>query len=94
MMGHTEPKLAGGLKMKAFYESPYGDDVVTNHMNHHVCGPLKCIMHSITSTKNTPLRKQCTVSITPPTCLYNVHWYSRTTEHRSTKYMCLKSVCA
>lgn len=38
MMGHTEPKLAGGLKMKAFYESPYGDDVVTKHMNHHVSG--------------------------------------------------------
>lgn len=33
MMGHTEPKLAGGLKMKAFYESPYGDDVVTELMN-------------------------------------------------------------
>lgn len=41
-MGHTEPKLAGGLKMKAFYESPYGDDVVTHQMNHHVRGRLQC----------------------------------------------------
>ena len=36
-MGHTEPKLAGGLKMKAYHESPYGDDVVTELMNHQVC---------------------------------------------------------
>lgn len=36
LMGHTEPKLARGLKMKAFYESPYGDDVVTELMNAQV----------------------------------------------------------
>ena len=47
LMGHTEPKLAGGLRMKAFYESPYGDHVVANLMNHEVrvftvrvCDPL------------------------------------------------------
>lgn len=32
LMGHTNPKLAGGLKMKAFHESPYGNDVVTGLM--------------------------------------------------------------
>lgn len=35
-MGHSNPKLAGGLKMKAFHESPYGDDVVSDLMNHQV----------------------------------------------------------
>ena len=45
-MGPTEPKLAGGLKMKAFYESPYGDDVVTHHMNHHVRGRPQYRMHT------------------------------------------------
>ncbi|CAM9191082.1 unnamed protein product [Ectocarpus fasciculatus] len=35
-MGHSNPKLAGGLKMKAFFESPYGDDVVSGLMNHQV----------------------------------------------------------
>lgn len=35
-MGHSNPKLAGGLKMKAFYESPYGDDAVSELMNHQV----------------------------------------------------------
>lgn len=37
-MGHSNPKLAGGLKMKAFFESPYGDDVVSGLMNHQVQG--------------------------------------------------------
>eukprot|EP00904_Undaria_pinnatifida_P001557 jgi/Undpi1/11401/HiC_scaffold_30.g13698.m1 len=41
LMGHTEPKLAGGLKMKAFYESAYGDDVVTHHINHHVSEAIR-----------------------------------------------------
>lgn len=36
LMGLVEPKLAGGLKMKAFYESPYGGDAVTGLMNHQV----------------------------------------------------------
>ncbi|CAM9837831.1 unnamed protein product [Ectocarpus sp. 12 AP-2014] len=36
LMGHSNPKLAGGLKMKAFFESPYGDDVVSGLMNHQV----------------------------------------------------------
>lgn len=35
-MGHSNPKLANGLKMKAFHESPYGDDVVSGLMNHQV----------------------------------------------------------
>ena len=34
LMGHSNPKLAGGFKMKAFHESPYGDDVVSELMNH------------------------------------------------------------
>lgn len=44
MMGHSNPKLAGGLKMKAFYESPYGDDVVSELMNRQVDekGPSTC----------------------------------------------------
>eukprot|EP00903_Cladosiphon_okamuranus_P009418 g8982.t1 len=36
LMGHCNPKLAGGLRMKAFHESPYGDDVVSELMNHQV----------------------------------------------------------
>ena len=35
-MGHSNPRLAGGLKMKAFHESPYGDDVVSGLMNRQV----------------------------------------------------------
>ncbi len=36
LTGHSNPKLAGGSKMKAFHESPYGDDVVSGLMNHQV----------------------------------------------------------
>lgn len=36
LMGHSNPKLAGGLKMKAFNESPYGDDVVSELMTRQV----------------------------------------------------------
>ncbi|CAM9383604.1 unnamed protein product, partial [Scytosiphon promiscuus] len=36
LMGHSNPKLADGLKMKAFFESPYGDDVVSGLMNDQV----------------------------------------------------------
>lgn len=36
-MGRTEPKLAGGHKMKAFHKSGYGDDVVTGLMAQQVC---------------------------------------------------------
>lgn len=35
-MGHSNPKLANGFKMKAFHESPYGDDVVSELMNQQV----------------------------------------------------------
>ena len=36
LMGHSNPKLANGFKMKAFHESPYGDDVVSELMNQQV----------------------------------------------------------
>lgn len=36
LMGHTDPKMAGGFKMKAFYESPYGKDTLASMMNSEV----------------------------------------------------------
>lgn len=39
LMGHMVPKLAGGRKMAAFHQSPYGDDFVVKLMKDQVkCG--------------------------------------------------------
>lgn len=40
LMGHTDPKMTSDLKMKAFYESPYGNNTLATMMNSEVSSRL------------------------------------------------------